>query len=123
VTNVIGWKPGSLYRYADRTISKKWDYPAGRVDATVDLRNALAIDPKLELIVAHGATDFVTPYLASRIILDQFPPEMTAGRVSLNLYPGGHGFYERPASRAKFRHDVRALYTRRAGAPARSAVR
>jgi carboxypeptidase C (cathepsin A) len=123
VTNVIGWRPGLLYRYADRTISKKWDYPAGRVDATVDLRNVLAIDPKLELIVAHGATDFVTPYLASRIILDQFPPEMIAGRVSLNLYPGGHGFYERPASRAKFRHDVRALYTRGAGAPARSAVR
>lgn len=110
VTGTIQWHPGSLYRYADRSISKRWNYPAGRVDATDDLRKALAIDPKIKLLIGHGATDFVTPYLASRIILDQFPPAMTEGRTWLSLYPGGHGFYERPSSRLRFREDVRRLY-------------
>ena len=107
----LGWRPPAPYRYADRTISRpRWEWPYGRVDATDDLRRALALDPRLKLLVAHGATDFVTPYLASRIILDQFPPALVAGRVDVRLYAGGHGFYERPASRAALLRDVRALY-------------
>ena len=107
----LGWRAPVPYRYADRTISKqRWEWPYGRVDATDDLRRALALDPKLKLLVAHGATDFVTPYLASRIILDQLPPELSDGRIDVRLYAGGHGFYERPASRAALLRDVRALY-------------
>lgn len=107
----LGWQPPAPYRYADRTISKqRWEWPYGRVDATDDLRRALALDPKLKLLVAHGATDFVTPYLATRIILDQLPPALVAGRIDVRLYAGGHGFYERPASRAALLRDVRALY-------------
>lgn len=110
----LGWRPPAPYRYADRTISKqRWEWPYGRVDATGDLRRALALDPELRLLVAHGATDFVTPYLASRIILDQFPPELVARRVDVRLYAGGHGFYERTTSRAALLRDVRALYAAR----------
>ena len=111
VERVIGWKPAWPYTYGgDRLLSKRWDYPSGRVDATDDLRMALAQDPDLQLILAHGATDFVTPYMASRIILDQFPPQLLAGRVRQTLYPGGHGFYERTPSRRAFTADVRRLY-------------
>lgn len=114
VQRILGWKPGAPYTYAgDRLVSKRWDYPSGRVDATDDLRMALAQDPELKLIVAHGATDFVTPYMASRIILDQLPPPLLAGRVRQTLYAGGHGFYERSPSRHAFTADVRALYEAR----------
>ena len=33
-----------------------------------------------------------------------------AGRVKLNLYPGGHMFYSRPDSMAAFRRDVMKMY-------------
>jgi carboxypeptidase C (cathepsin A) len=110
VVSELGWRPPSLYTVNDGSIAKRWDYPWGRVDATDDLRAALAIDPAMKVLVAHGATDFVTPWLASRIIFDQMPPAMIGGRVERRLYAGGHGFYERAASRKRLRADVRRLY-------------
>jgi carboxypeptidase C (cathepsin A) len=106
----LGWRPPFLYTVNDGSIAKGWDYPWGRVDATDDLRAALAIDPAMRVLVAHGATDFVTPWLASRIIFDQMPPALLGSRVERKLYAGGHGFYERAASRKKLRADVRRLY-------------
>jgi carboxypeptidase C (cathepsin A) len=110
VTGTLNWKIEQPYKLRDRNISKGWDYPWGRVDASEDLRKALALDPKLKLLVAHGATDLVTPWMASRMILDQLPPLGTPGRIQQKLYPGGHGFYERDRTRAAFRADVKALY-------------
>jgi carboxypeptidase C (cathepsin A) len=112
VNNTLHWRPDAPFHYADRSISKRWQYPSGRVDGSEDLRKALALDPQMRLLVAHGATDFVTPYLASKIILDQFSPVLAGTRVQLKLYPGGHAFYARPASRSAFTADVKALYER-----------
>jgi carboxypeptidase C (cathepsin A) len=55
-------------------------------------------------------TDLVTPYLASRFLLDQLPTLGDAARVGLTLYPGGHMMYLRAASRARLHEDARALY-------------
>jgi carboxypeptidase C (cathepsin A) len=110
VLTELGWRPPLLYTVNDGGIAKKWDYPWGRVDATDDLRAALAIDPDMRILVAHGATDFVTPWLASRIIFDQMPPALLGSRVERKLYAGGHGFYERAASRKALRADVRRLF-------------
>ena len=76
--------------------------------ALSELRQALALDPKLRVLVAHGFTDLVTPYFASQLLLNQLPdlgPER-AGRAS-QVYGGGHMFYTRDGSRQAFR-DGRA---------------
>jgi carboxypeptidase C (cathepsin A) len=110
VTGALNWKIDQPYKLRDRSIAKRWDYPSGRVDASEDLRKALALDPKLKLLVAHGATDLVTPWMASRMILNLLPPLGDPARVQQRLYPGGHGFYERDRTRTAFRADVKALY-------------
>ena len=52
----------------------------------------------------------VTPYLASRYVLDHLPPIGDPSRTRLLLYRGGHMFYLRDGSRAAFRGDVQRLY-------------
>jgi carboxypeptidase C (cathepsin A) len=48
-----------------------------------DLRNALAGDRELHALVAHGASDLVTPYFGSQLIIDQLPVFGSADRLKL----------------------------------------
>ena len=90
----------------------QWNWGRGRVGPEVvdDLRNALAGDRDLYVLVAHGANDLVTPYFATQLILDQLPVYGSADRVKLAVYGGGHMFYSRDASRRALRDDARAMY-------------
>ncbi len=73
------------------------------------MKGALALDGKFRVLVVHGATDLVTPYFASKLQIAQVPP-YGGGRLNLAVYPGGHMFYGRDASRAAFHKDAAALY-------------
>jgi carboxypeptidase C (cathepsin A) len=70
------------------------------------VREVLARDPKLKLLVVHGLFDLATPYFGSKILLDQLPGYATPDRVKLVVYPGGHMFYTRDASRKAFRDEA-----------------
>jgi carboxypeptidase C (cathepsin A) len=108
-TRTLKWRPDGTYRLLNRSIS--WDYGRGinPVQSTSDLRQILALDPKLKLLVGHGLFDLATPYFGSKIQLDQLPAYGSADRVKLVVYPGGHMFYSREASRRAFRAEAEAL--------------
>jgi carboxypeptidase C (cathepsin A) len=91
-------------------VAGAWDFGRGRnpTESISQLRQALALDPKLKLLVAHGLFDLATPYFGSKILLDQLPAYATPDRVKLVVYPGGHTFYSRDASRQAFRDEVQA---------------
>ena len=73
------------------------------------LRQSLAIDPALRVLVVHGLYDLVTPYFASELQLAQVPEALAGDRLRLRAYPGGHMFYSQDASRAAFQADAEAL--------------
>jgi carboxypeptidase C (cathepsin A) len=52
----------------------------------------------------------LTPYGASRYVIDHLPNELAAGRAELKTYRGGHMFYTRAQSRRSFAGDVKAFY-------------
>jgi carboxypeptidase C (cathepsin A) len=108
-TNVLKWHPDGPYHLLNRSIS--WDYGRGTnpVQSTSDLRQILSLDPNLKLLVGHGLFDLATPYFGSKIWLDQLPAYASADRVKLVVYPGGHMFYSREASRRAFRAQAEAL--------------
>lgn len=114
VRDVIGWKPVVRYvGFNDAiTMDKAWGFDktlrAGSIDA---LRKAVASDPALDVLIAHGWNDLVCPFMGSRIAIDQMP--RMGARIKLVEYPGGHMFYARRASRAAFARDARALYKSR----------
>jgi carboxypeptidase C (cathepsin A) len=107
MTNQVGWKLQARYNLLSYAVNNAW--VRDNSDAPVaDLRRAIAADPKMGVIIAHGMDDLSCPYFASRLIIDQMP---AFGKgIALKLYAGGHMFYSRSNSAAQFRKDAMAMY-------------
>jgi carboxypeptidase C (cathepsin A) len=113
----LGYHIDQPYRLLNYEVNAKWDWnivPHGAElivpSAVDDLAKALALDPKLEIIIAHGVTDTVTPYFASKYIINHVPAFGDGSRLQLKVYPGGHMSYTRDGSRAALRADAIKLY-------------
>jgi carboxypeptidase C (cathepsin A) len=108
----LKWRVEEPYRLLNEEVNTQWNWGRGRSGPEVvdDLRAALAGDRDLYALVAHGASDLVTPYFGTKLILDQMPVFGSADRLKLAVYGGGHMFYIRDASRQAFRADVQRLY-------------
>jgi carboxypeptidase C (cathepsin A) len=109
-TRVVGWKVEGRFNALSNDVNENWEKGIELTDAATDLRQAVAADPKMKVLIAHGYDDLSCPYFISRLIIDQMPISGAANRVRLRIYPGGHMFYSRPASQASFRRDVMSVY-------------
>lgn len=100
-----------VYQLLNRGLSRQWDFGDGnrRPEAVSDLQQVLALDPGLRVLIVHGATDLVLPWLGTRLILDQVPEIDPPARLSLLVIPGGHMPYLRDASRHALHEAGRAL--------------
>lgn len=114
VTRVVGWKTNARYNTLSREVASQWDREstALRIGAVPDLRKAVAADPKLRVLIAHGWNDLSCPFMGSVLTVDQMPVMGDAARVAVREYPGGHMFYSRPASQAALREDVQAMFAK-----------
>jgi carboxypeptidase C (cathepsin A) len=109
--NRLGWMVEARYEILNENVARAWDWGAGRdrAEALSDLKRAMALDPSLRVLVAHGLTDQVTPYFASKVLIDQVPPMGDPDRLRLKVYGGGHMLYLDGKSRAGLREDARKL--------------
>ncbi|NEL79113.1 MAG: peptidase S10, partial [Xanthomonas perforans] len=115
VTRVVGWKVDARYQALNYDVNTLWDWNDElRKGAVTQLRQSVAIDPKLRVLIAHGWNDLSCPFMGSVLTVDQMP---TMGsdpkRVQVREYPGGHMFYNRADSQAAFRNDVKTMYETR----------
>jgi carboxypeptidase C (cathepsin A) len=110
-TRKLNWRPDGSYELGNGSVERTWDFGRGLkpAESITELRQILALDPKLKVLVAHGLFDLATPYFGSKIQLDQLPAYASPDRVKLVVYPGGHMFYSRDASRQAFRSEVQTL--------------
>jgi carboxypeptidase C (cathepsin A) len=110
-TRKLNWRPDGSYHVLNGAVEKAWNFGHGinPPQSISQLREILALDPKLKLLVGHGLFDLATPYFGSKILLDQLPAFASPPRVKLVVYPGGHMFYSRDVSRRAFRAEVEAL--------------
>jgi carboxypeptidase C (cathepsin A) len=101
------WKPPRAYQVLAKDARWQWtDH-----ESVTPLRRALVRDPTLRVLIVHGYADLVTPYFRTKLALQQLPtigPDNS--RIRFEVYPGGHMFYSRDASRAQLRKDAAALY-------------
>jgi carboxypeptidase C (cathepsin A) len=103
----VSWKPPRAYHVLAKGVRWRW---AGNESAT-PLQRALVRDPTLRVLIVHGYADLVTPYFRTKLVLQQLPtigPDNS--RLRFEVYPGGHMFYSRDASRAQLRKDALVLY-------------
>jgi carboxypeptidase C (cathepsin A) len=113
----LGFKTDMTYTLLNEDVNRRWEWNGGRggnsrVTATAanDIRDLLSVIPQFRGMVAHGYSDVLTPYGFSKYVIDHLPPALSAGRVQLELYRGGHMFYTAPASRAAFSQAARTFY-------------
>jgi carboxypeptidase C (cathepsin A) len=114
VTRVVGWKTTARYNALSYEVNEQWDRDkALERGSTGDLREAIAADPKLRVLIAHGWDDLSCPFMGSLLTVDEMPETFFKGsdpnRVAVHEYPGGHMFYTRPDSQAAFVKDVEAM--------------
>jgi carboxypeptidase C (cathepsin A) len=78
--------------------------------STTDLRQAVAADPKLRVLIAHGWDDLSCPFMGSILTVDEMPLMGDQQRIQVHEYPGGHMFYTRSGSQASFLKDVETMF-------------
>jgi carboxypeptidase C (cathepsin A) len=114
VTRVVGWHATGAYHALSYEVNAAWDFnsPALRNGAVPDLREAVAADPKLRVMIVHGWNDLSCPFMGSILTVDQMPLMGDPARVSVHEYAGGHMFYSRPDSQAALRRDVQEMFSK-----------
>jgi len=77
------------------------------IGATDELRYGMALNPHMKIFLCHGYHDLVTPYYASKRLVNQMRlmPEQQKNIIIKN-YGGGHMFYSWKASRENFKKDI-----------------
>jgi len=80
-------------------VNREWDRQEDlRRGAVPDLREAVAADPKLRVLIVHGWNDLSCAFMGSVLTVDQMPVMGDPSRVSVHEFPGGHMFYTRAAN-------------------------
>jgi len=111
VTQTVGWKIDARYNALSYDVNKLWHEDDDANKGSVSqLRESVANDPGLRVLIAHGWNDLSCPFMASVLIVDQMPAMGDPTRVQVKEYPGGHMFYARADSQAALTADVKALY-------------
>jgi carboxypeptidase C (cathepsin A) len=107
VQGTLGWRTTRAYHGRGKGVAWRWT----SYESVVALRRVLVRDPALRVLIVHGYADLVTPYFRTKLILQQLPTiGADMSRIRLEVYPGGHMFYSRDASRAQLRKDALELY-------------
>jgi carboxypeptidase C (cathepsin A) len=110
----LGYKTDLPFKLLNDEVGRHWDWgnrggPVRVVGASDALRRALALTPRLKVMIAHGVADLQTPYMMSRYVRDHLPSPL-AGRITLKLYAGGHMLYLHEPSRHRLHDDAAAFY-------------
>ena len=113
----LAYKSDQTYRLLNREVRGKWDFGTsptqqGFAGVLDDIQEARAANKALEILIATGYTDLITPYLVPTYLVSQLSPLEGAAPITVEDYAGGHMLYLRPDSRRAFKQDVEAMYNR-----------
>ena len=115
VRDELNFRTDISYRLLNGEVSGNWDYGtspsrqgyAGVVD---DLQRARSLNPALGVLIVHGYTDLVTPYMASRYLVSQLPSLPGTRPIRLDTVEGGHMMYFRHDGREALKEAASELY-------------
>ncbi|WP_274630412.1 S10 family peptidase [Arvimicrobium flavum] len=111
----LNFRTDMSYRVLNRQISGNWDYGTsptrqGYVGVMGDLQQARTLNPALGVLIVHGYTDLVTPYMVSRYLVGQLPPLPEAKPIRIDVLDGGHMMYFRQDGRRALKEAAAELY-------------
>jgi carboxypeptidase C (cathepsin A) len=110
--NTVGWKVDARYNALSYEVIKLWQRGDAQEGAVTQLRQTLAADPEMRVLIVHGWNDLTCPFMASVLSVNQMPVMGAPDRVSVHEYPGGHMFYTREGSRIALHNDVQVMVSK-----------
>jgi len=112
LTNTVGWKVDARYNALSYEVIRLWQRGDPPPDGSItQLRQAVAADPGMRVLIVHGWDDLTCPFMGSVLSVNQMPVMGNPARVSVHEYPGGHMFYTREASRIALHNDTKDMVT------------
>ncbi|RUX32923.1 peptidase S10 [Mesorhizobium sp. M7A.F.Ca.US.011.01.1.1] len=115
IRDELNFRTDVSYRLLNGEISHNWDYGTsasrqGYAGVMDDLQRARSLNPSLGVVIVNGYTDLVTPYLASRYLVNQIPSLANAKPIRLDVVEGGHMMYFRSDGRRALKEAASELY-------------
>jgi carboxypeptidase C (cathepsin A) len=113
--NELNFHTKLSYRLLNGEVSRNWDYGTspsrqGYAGAMDDLQRARSLNPSMRVLIVHGYTDLVTPYMTSRYLVSQIPTLPGAEPIRVDTVPGGHMMYFRHDGRRALKEAASELY-------------
>jgi len=117
VRSKLGYETDLSYEILSFEVNQNWEYERGQFPDTSDsLRNALARNPFMKILVSMGYYDLATPYLATHYTLDHMGLNSEhRDNFRYTYYKAGHMFYLDVQSLGQFKDDVAAFITDSSG--------
>jgi carboxypeptidase C (cathepsin A) len=113
----LGYHTELPYRVLQLMVNRQWNFDGAREGQDglglplSGLQTALLDHPATKVLIVNGRYDLVTPYFASRWLMDQLNiPAATRDAIRIKVYDGGHMMYLKPASREALATDAAALF-------------
>ncbi|SER69798.1 Carboxypeptidase C (cathepsin A) [Nitrosomonas sp. Nm51] len=113
----LAFKTAVPYLLLNKHVSKSWNWRSGIhgrqgfAEAVSDLKQAMSMNPDMQVLIMHGVFDLVTPYFASAIIIDQMSLDsQIVDNMRLSVYHGGHMPYLHQNSLDAMFEDARQFY-------------
>ena len=118
----LTFKTEQPYELLNGKVRGKWDFGTsptrqGYAGVLDDIQQARAANRGLEVLIATGYTDLITPYMTATYLVNQLPPLTGASPITIEDYAGGHMLYLRPDTRRVLKRDVEAMYRRALSVP------
>jgi carboxypeptidase C (cathepsin A) len=124
LADTLEYRTERPYHVLSRQVSQHWKWDGARGGegglglALSSLQETLLARPQTRVLIVNGRYDLVTPYLASRWLVDQLAiPAAVRSAISLRVYEGGHMMYTRPQSRGALAADAAQVFAASPAAP------
>jgi carboxypeptidase C (cathepsin A) len=105
------------YKVLNKEAATYWNWQSGLtgeqgfVGVADNLKKAMSINETLNVFIAHGVFDLVTPYFGSIVVARQMALNSAiASNLEIKVYFGGHMFYTHATARSRFFEDGRAFF-------------
>jgi carboxypeptidase C (cathepsin A) len=118
VRTELGYKSDTEYYILGGGITAPWNYNVTNqyADTSISMKDALAKNPYMKVLLAQGYYDMATPFFAAEYTISALNLDPTLRRnISFTYYEAGHMMYIEKKSLKKLKDDVAAFISRSSG--------
>lgn len=105
-----------VYEFLNAEVNQQWDWASGLIrkqgfiDVSHTLRDAIAVNENLKVLIACGLYDLATPYFSAKYTLSHMWLGKQRANVSIKYYKSGHMIYTHADELKRLFQDAKQFY-------------